>query len=117
MGVYLDAVFQPLFIENPQILAQEGWHYHLEDPKEDLIYKGVVYNEMKGAFGSPERQLYQQISAQLYPNSIYRYESGGDPAAIPGLTQEEFVDYHKKYYHPSNSFTILYGDLEIEKLL
>ena len=115
MGVYLDAVFQPLFIENPQILAQEGWHYHLEDPKEDLIYKGVVYNEMKGAFGSPERQLYQQISAQLYPNSIYRYESGGDPAAIPGLTQEEFVDYHKKYYHPSNSFTILYGDLEIEK--
>lgn len=115
MGVYLDAVFQPLFIENPQILAQEGWHYHLEDPEDDLIYKGVVYNEMKGAFGSPERQLYQQISAQLYPNSIYRYESGGDPAAIPGLTQEEFVDYHKKYYHPSNSFTILYGDLEIDQ--
>ena len=115
MGVYLDAVFQPLFIENPQILAQEGWHYHLEEPEEDLIYKGVVYNEMKGAFGSPERQLYQQISAQLYPNSIYRYESGGDPAAIPGLTQEEFVNYHQKYYHPSNSFTILYGDLALDQ--
>ncbi|HLR92087.1 MAG TPA: insulinase family protein, partial [Atopostipes sp.] len=114
MGVYLDAVFQPLFIEDPQILAQEGWHYHLEDPEDDLIYKGVVYNEMKGAFGSPERQLYQQISAQLYPNSIYRYESGGDPAAIPGLTQEDFVAYHQKYYHPSNSLTILYGDLDIE---
>lgn len=114
MGVYLDAVFQPLFAENPQILAQEGWHYHLENPEDDLIYKGVVYNEMKGAFGSPERQLYQQISAQLYPNSIYRYKSGGDPAAIPGLTQKEFVEYHEKYYHPSNSFTILYGDLDLE---
>lgn len=114
MGVYLDAVFQPLFVENPQILAQEGWHYHLEKPEDELIYKGVVYNEMKGAFGSPERQLYQQISAQLYPNSIYRYESGGDPAAIPGLTQEEFIDYHETYYHPSNSFTILYGDLDLD---
>ncbi len=91
MGVYLDAVFQPLFIENPQILAQEGWHYHLENVDDDLIYKGVVYNEMKGAFGSPERQLYQQVSSLLYPNSIYRFESGGDPAAIPSLTQEEFI--------------------------
>lgn len=115
MGVYLDAVFQPLFIENPQILAQEGWHYHLEDPTDELIYKGVVYNEMKGATASPERQLYQQISAQLYPNSIYRFESGGDPAAIPGLTQEEFIDYHQTYYHPSNSLTILYGDLNIDE--
>lgn len=115
MGVYLDAVFQPLFIENPQILAQEGWHYHLEDAEDDLIYKGVVYNEMKGAFADPERQLFQQLSAQLYPNSAYRYESGGDPAAIPGLTQEEFIDFHQKYYHPSNSFTILYGDLDIDE--
>lgn len=114
MGVYLDAVFQPLFIENPQILAQEGWHYHLEDEADDLIYKGVVYNEMKGAFGDPERQLHQQLAALLYPNSVYRYESGGDPAAIPGLTQKEFIDYHEKYYHPSNSFTILYGDLNLQ---
>ncbi len=115
MGVYLDAVFQPLFTENPQILAQEGWHYHLENKEDDLIYKGVVYNEMKGAFGSPERQLYQQISSLLYPNSIYRYESGGDPAAIPSLTQEEFMAYHEKYYHPSNSFTVLYGDLDLNQ--
>lgn len=114
MGVYLDAVFQPLFRDNPQILAQEGWHYHLEDPEDDLIYKGVVYNEMKGAFASPERQLHQQLSAQLYPNSIYRFESGGDPAVIPGLTQEEFIDFHEKYYHPSNSFTVLYGDLNLD---
>lgn len=114
MGVYLDAVFQPLFTENPQILAQEGWHYHLENPTDDLIYKGVVYNEMKGATASPERQLYQQITAQLYPNSIYRHESGGEPAAIPGLTQAEFIDYHETYYHPSNSLTILYGDLNLE---
>lgn len=115
MGVYLDAVFQPLFRNNPQILAQEGWHYHLEEADDDLIYKGVVYNEMKGAFASPERQLHQQLSSHLYPNSIYRFESGGDPAAIPGLTQEEFVDYHEKYYHPSNSFTVLYGDLDLDE--
>lgn len=115
MGVYLDAVFQPLFKDNPQILAQEGWHYHLENEEDDLTYKGVVYNEMKGAFGSPERQVYQQLSSSLYPNSIYKYESGGDPVAIPELTQEEFIDYHETYYHPSNSFTILYGDLNLEE--
>ncbi|HJE20325.1 MAG TPA: insulinase family protein [Aliicoccus persicus] len=114
MGVYLDAVFQPLFIENPQILAQEGWHYHLENPDDELIYKGVVYNEMKGAFGSPERLVSHQIKSNLYPNSAYRHESGGDPAAIPTLTQQEFIDFHKTYYHPSNSFTILYGDMNIE---
>lgn len=115
MGVYLDAVFAPIFKENPQILAQEGWHYHLEKPEDDLIYKGVVYNEMKGAFGSPERQVYQQLSTHLYPDSAYQYESGGDPLAIPELTQEEFITYHERYYHPSNSFTILYGDLDLEE--
>ena len=117
MGVYLDAVFQPLFKENPQILAQEGWHYHLENAEDELTYKGVVYNEMKGAFGSPERQVYQQLSSQLYGNSIYRFESGGDPDVIPELTQKEFIDYHEKYYHPSNSFTILYGDLDLDAAL
>lgn len=115
MGVYLDAVFQPSFIDNPQILAQEGWHYHLEDPADDLIYKGVVYNEMKGATASPEGQLHQEITARLYPDSIYQFESGGDPKAIPSLTQEEFIDYHQTYYHPSNSMTILYGDLDLDK--
>lgn len=115
MGVYLDAVFQPSFIDNPQILAQEGWHYHLEDADDDLIYKGVVYNEMKGATASPERQLHQQMTKHLYPNIIYRHESGGDPTAIPSLTQAEFIDYHETYYHPSNSMTILYGDLDIDQ--
>ncbi|WP_028274049.1 insulinase family protein [Atopococcus tabaci] len=114
VGVYLDAVFQPNLYEDPQILAQEGWHHHLEDEADDLIYKGVVYNEMKGATASPERQVYNHLSRQLYPNSVYRYESGGDPSAIPSLTQEEFIDFHEKYYHPSNSMTILYGDLDQE---
>lgn len=115
MSVYLDAVFQPLFIDNPQILAQEGWHYHLESVEDDLIYKGVVYNEMKGATASPESQLYHYTALSLYPDSIYSHESGGVPAAIPSLTQEEFIDYHETYYHPSNSLTVLYGDLDIDQ--
>lgn len=112
MSVYLDAVFKPNFYTNPQILAQEGWHYHLESAEDDLIYKGVVYNEMKGATASPERQVQHQLTRQLYPNSIYRHESGGDPKAIPSLTQEEFTAFHQKYYHPSNSLTVLYGDID-----
>ncbi|MBG9983677.1 insulinase family protein [Aerococcaceae bacterium DSM 111022] len=114
MSVYLDAVFKPNLIKDPQILAQEGWHYHLENKEDDLIYKGVVYNEMKGALGSPDRALYQAISEQLYGNSIYSHESGGDPVSIPELTQEEFVEYHEKYYHPSNSLTVVYGDIDQE---
>lgn len=112
MSVYLDAVFQPKIYEDPQILAQEGWHYHLENPEDDLIYKGVVYNEMKGATASPERQLYKELSKRLYSNSIYQYESGGEPRAIPTLTQTEFMEFHQKYYHPSNSLTIVYGDID-----
>ena len=114
MSVYLDAVFQPNFRENPQILAQEGWHYHLEQAEDDLIYKGVVYNEMKGANASPDRQLAKLIQASLYPNTTYAVDSGGDPAAITDLTQEEFIAFHDKYYHPSNSLTILYGNLDEE---
>ncbi|MRI80486.1 peptidase M16 [Aerococcaceae bacterium DSM 109653] len=114
MSVYLDAVFQPNFRENPQILAQEGWHYHLENAEDDLIYKGVVYNEMKGANASPDRQLANLIQASLYPNTTYAVDSGGSPAAIPDLTQDEFIAFHDKYYHPSNSLTILYGDLNEE---
>lgn len=115
MGVYLDAVFQPLLYNDPQILEQEGWHYHLENVEDDLIYKGVVYNEMKGATASPERQVYNQLTRQLYPNSVYAHESGGDPKAIPSLTQEEFIDFHQNYYHPSHSLTILYGDLDLDE--
>ncbi|MBM6613780.1 insulinase family protein [Desemzia sp. RIT804] len=112
MSVYLDAVFKPHFYDNAQILAQEGWHYHLESAEDELIYKGVVYNEMKGATASPERQVQQHLTRQLYPNSIYRHESGGDPKAIPSLTQVEFTAFHQQYYHPSNSLTVLYGDLD-----
>lgn len=112
MGVYLDAVFKPNFYTNDQILAQEGWHYHLESAEDELIYKGVVYNEMKGATASPERQVQHQLTRQLYPNSIYRHESGGEPQAIPSLTQEEFTAFHQKYYHPSNSLTVIYGDID-----
>ncbi|MGX7108642.1 insulinase family protein [Facklamia miroungae] len=115
MSVYLDAVFAPNFRQNPQILAQEGWHFHLEKPEDALIYKGVVYNEMKGATASPDEQMYHTMTQALYPDSIYQYESGGLPSAITDLTQEEFVDYHQEYYHPSNSLTVLYGDLNIEK--
>src|SRR5690606_23658255 len=112
MSVYLDAVFKPNFYTNPQILAQEGWHYHLESAEEELIYKGVVYNEMKGATASPDRQVQHQLTRQLYPNSIYRHESGGEPYAIPSLTQEDFVQFHQTYYHPSNSLTVLYGKID-----
>ncbi|MBE2941719.1 insulinase family protein, partial [Anoxybacillus flavithermus] len=114
--VYLDAVFEPNFRRNPQILAQEGWHYHLENGEDDLIYKGVVYNEMKGATASPEDQIYFNITKNLYADSIYQYESGGLPSAIPSLTQDAFVDFFQRYYHPSNSFTVVYGDIEIESI-
>ncbi len=111
MRVYLDAVFKPNLRNNPQILAQEGWHYHLESPEDDLIYKGVVYNEMKGALSSPERALYQATLKKLYPETLYTWESGGDPRAIPELTQEEFVDYHQTYYHPTHTLTVVYGNI------
>ncbi|XJS10715.1 insulinase family protein [Aerococcaceae bacterium WGS1372] len=114
MSVYLDAVFEPLLYSNPQILEQEGWHYHLENADDDLIYKGVVYNEMKGAMASADSQLFHAIKKHLLEGTPYQYESGGLPSAIPTLTQEAFVDFHKTYYHPSNSLTILYGDLDTD---
>ncbi|MBS4461337.1 insulinase family protein [Aerococcaceae bacterium zg-B36] len=112
MAVYLDAVFQPKLYEDAQILQQEGWHYHLEQPEDELIYKGVVYNEMKGALAAPEQQLFHDVMRHLYPDTLYSFESGGVPKAIPSLTQEEFVAFHKRYYHPSQSLTVLYGDLD-----
>ncbi|MBF6978900.1 insulinase family protein [Aerococcaceae bacterium zg-BR22] len=112
MSVYLDAVFQPKLYEDGQVLQQEGWHYHLEKPEDELIYKGVVYNEMKGALASPEQQMFYEVMHYLYPDTLYSFESGGVPQAIPSLTQEAFVDFHKRYYHPSQSLTVLYGDLD-----
>jgi len=117
LDVYLDAVFYPAMYERKETLMQEGWHYELEDPKGEIVYKGVVYNEMKGAFSSPEALLDKEIQSSLFPDTTYGFESGGDPDAIPQLTQEKFLAFHKKYYHPSNSYIYLYGDMDIEEKL
>lgn len=117
MDVYLDAVFYPAMRENPQVLMQEGWHYELDDAEAPLRYSGVVYNEMKGALSAPDDLLGSRIMAALYPDTTYGYESGGDPDAIPSLTREMFLDFHARYYHPSNSYIYLYGDVDIEEKL
>lgn len=117
MDVYLDAVFYPCMSECPEIFMQEGWHYEIGQAEDELTYKGVVYNEMKGAFSSPEAILDKEILSSLFPDTTYGYESGGDPEVIPELTQEMFVAFHKKYYHASNSYIYLYGQMDIlEKL-
>lgn len=117
MDVYLDAVFYPAMRENPQVLMQEGWHYEIDSPAAPLRYSGVVYNEMKGALSAPDDLLESRTLQALYPDTTYHYESGGEPTAIPQLTQKMFVDFHAKYYHPSNAYIFLYGDLDIEEKL
>ena len=117
MDVYLDAVFYPAIYEQPEILMQEGWHYEIEKPEEPLRYSGVVYNEMKGALSSPEDLLENQVMRALFPDNTYSCESGGNPAAIPNLTYEQFIDFHRKYYAPANSYIYLYGDMDIEEKL
>lgn len=117
MDVYLDAVFFPNIDKYPEILMQEGWHYELDDPAGELTYKGVVYNEMKGVFSSPEAVLERKVQEILFPATIYGLESGGDPDHIPALTQKDFEAFHRKYYHPANSYIYLYGDLRIQQHL
>lgn len=117
MHVYLDAVFNPLMLTDPRILKQEGWHYDLQDKEAPVTYKGVVYNEMKGAFSDPMTELYYHIGKNLFPDNAYGLESGGLPRAIPSLTQEEFAGFHRKYYHPSNSYILLYGDADLAREL
>ncbi|MCY6484754.1 insulinase family protein [Clostridium aestuarii] len=117
MDVYLDAVFHPNIYKYPEILMQEGWHYELNSKDEEITYKGVVYNEMKGAFSSPDDALYRRIQESLFPDTTYGVESGGDPECIPDLTYEQFIDFHKKNYHPSNSYIYLYGNGDLEKQL
>lgn len=117
MHVYLDAVFYPNIYKEEKIFMQEGWHYELENKDEPLIYNGVVYNEMKGAFSSPEQQLFRSILNSLFPDNAYGVESGGDPNEIPKLSYEEFLDFHRKYYHPTNSYIYLYGDMDVEEKL
>ncbi|OON96403.1 MAG: peptidase M16 [Candidatus Epulonipiscium fishelsonii] len=117
MDVYLDAVFFPNIYKTPYLLMQEGWRFDLEDIDAPLEYKGVVYNEMKGAFSSPEQFLLRKIEEGLFPNSPYKYESGGIPEDIVDLTYENYIEYHKKYYHPSNCYICLYGNVDIEETL
>lgn len=117
MDVYLDAVFYPNIYSNDKILKQEGWHYHLENAEDALSYNGVVYNEMKGVYSSADSQLAQAVQKTLFPDTTYGCDSGGDPEFIPTLTYEAFLDFHKKYYHPSNSYIYLYGDVDMEEEL
>lgn len=115
--VYLDAVFHPAMQTTPEILMQEGWHYEIENADAPLTYSGVVYNEMKGALSSPDDILARKSMHELFPDNCYGFESGGEPEAIPNLTQADFIDFHKKYYHPSNSYIYLYGDVDIAEQL
>ena len=114
MNVYLDAVFYPNISE--ETFKQEGWHYELNSPEDKIVYKGVVLNEMKGEFSSPESCIDRQLAHSLFPSTPYGYESGGDPKCIPDLTYADFKDFHKKHYHPSNSRLFLYGDGDTQSL-
>ncbi len=117
MDVYLDAVFHPNIYKEKKIFMQEGWHYEMESTEDELTINGVVYNEMKGAFSSPDDVLDREIMNSLYPHTSYAVESGGDPDVIPELTYEEFLAFHQKYYHPSNSYIYLYGDMDMVQKL
>jgi Zn-dependent M16 (insulinase) family peptidase len=115
IDVYMDAVFHPLL--TPQIFEQEGWHYELDNIEDPLTIKGVVYNEMKGYYSSPDSILGDYSQFSLFPGNEYRFESGGDPAAIPHLTYEQFMNFHQTYYHPGNSFIYFYGNDDPEERL
>lgn len=118
MDVYMDAVLHPNIYKEPKIFMQEGWHYELESAEAPVTLNGVVYNEMKGAFSSPESVLDRYTQKMLFPDTCYGYESGGDPKHIPELTYQDFLDFHGAYYHPSNSFIYLYGNMDMaEKLV
>ena len=118
MHVYLDAVFYPNIYNTDMTFRQEGWHYEMEDAEDELTINGVVYNEMKGAFSSPDDVLEREIFNSLFPDTTYSEESGGDPKVIPELTYEHYLDVHRQYYHPSNSYIFLYGNMDMaEKLI
>lgn len=114
--VYLDAVFKPAILNNPNIFYQEGWHYQFgEDEKP--AYNGVVFNEMKGAYSSVDRVIHQELCSQLFPDTCYGLSSGGDPVNIPDLTYEKFIESYRRYYHPSNSYIFLDGNVPVERIL
>jgi Zn-dependent M16 (insulinase) family peptidase len=127
MDVYIDAVLHPAIYNRPRIFEQEGWHLELQDsdgnpaapddPDARLAYNGVVFNEMKGALSDPDDVLFDAINRSLFPNNAYRFESGGDPRQIPQLTYKKFLDTHARHYNLANSYTILYGALDIDDML
>ena len=117
MDVYMDAVFNPNIYTRKEIFMQEGWHYELESAQAPLKYNGVVYNEMKGAYSSPDDVLNRYCLNSLYPDTAYSVESGGDPDSIPDLSYEDFLAFHKKLYHPSNSYIYLYGNCDMAERL
>ena len=117
MNVYMDAVLYPNCIRDERTFLQEGWHYELTEEQGPLTLNGVVYNEMKGAFSNPESVLERYTMHALFPDTTYGNESGGDPEEIPNLSYEAFCAFHQRYYHPSNSYIILYGDLDMEEKL
>ena len=112
MDVYMDAVLHPNIYHEKRIFEQEGWHYEVS-PEGELSYNGVVYNEMKGAFSNPEAMLERYTMHALFPDTVYGVESGGDPDHIPELSYEDFLEFHRTYYHPSNSYIYLYGDMDM----
>ena len=115
IDVYLDAVLHPLIYHKPEIFRQEGWRY--EGEGDNVCYQGVVFNEMKGSFASPETVMYNELQRELFPDNCYRHVSGGDPACIPDLTYEQFIANHKKYYHPSNARICLVGSIDADAVL
>lgn len=117
MEVYLDSVFYPNIYKNHELLRQEGWRYEIDEETGKLVYNGIVYSEMQGALSSPEQIVALNIYSSLFPNTTYAYNSAGDPDYIPELTQEKFEKFHKKYYHPSNSYIYLYGDQNLDECL
>ena len=117
MDVYLDAVFNPNITKYEEIFRQEGWHYELTGKDDELKINGVVYNEMKGAYSSPDEVLSSQIYRSLFPDNTYSKDSGGNPEYIPKLTYEAYLDFYHKYYHPSNSYIYLYGDMDVVERL
>lgn len=117
MSVYMDAVFHPAIYDNPNIFYQEGWHYEIRSAEDEPVYKGVVLNEMKGAFSSVDETLIDAFSRKLFPDNCYRFVSGGDPEAITDLSYEQALDTHRKFYHPSNARVFLDGAMDIDQVL
>lgn len=117
VNVYADAVFHPRATSDPMVHAQEGWHLELEDKEDPLTYKGVVYNEMKGVYSSPDSRLYRQSQRSIFPSNTYSVDSGGDPKVIPELSFEDFKAFHGKFYHPANSRIYFYGDDDVAERL